>query len=251
MKIMICDDDLRDRNALVCSVKSIWPDAEIDNEDNAQAVLRLLQRGRIYDLVFMDIYLDEAENAAEEERQETETEGPGGLTAGRWIQMNFPEISMVYVSNSRDFGPEVFDINALHYLIKPLSGKNLEEVKRRYEERKKERMSLRVSTRVNGSAEIPFQRIAYIESEHNNLQIHLLNGSVFIVRDSVQNYMKKLDERFLRVNRGVVVNMEAVDKMNTDSCEIAGKVFMLSRKTKKDSRQRYHNYLFETAMRAM
>ena len=93
--------------------------------------------------------------------------------------------------------------------------------------------------------EIPFQRIAYIESEHNNLHIYLLNGTVFTVRDSIQNYMDRLDDRFLRINRGVIINMEAVDRMNVDSCEIAGKIFLLSRKTRAESRKRYNDYLFE------
>ena len=61
--------------------------------------------------------------------------------------------------------------------------------------------------------------------------------------------MEKLDERFLRINRGVIVNMEAVEKMNTQSCEIAGVTFMLSRKTRAESRKKYNDYMFEAAMR--
>ena len=68
------------------------------------------------------------------------------------------------------------------------------------------------------------------------------------VRGSLQEVMKNLDERFLRINRGVIVNMEAVDRMNTDSCEVGGMIFMLSRRQRADSRRKYNDYIFRHYM---
>ena len=232
MNIMICDDDKPEREALLQCVREVWPMAEIAQADSAQTVLQMIRKGQIYDLIFLDIYLDK-EN---------------GIDAGKWIYSNFPEMNMVFVSNSRDFGPELFAINALHYLVKPCGRSGMEEVKKREEDRLRKDAVVQIRSRTRDE-EIPFQRIAYIESEHNNLQIWLINGSVVTVRDSIQNFMNKLDDRFLRINRGIIINMEAVEKMNAASCEIAGKTFMLSRKSRADSRRKYNDYLFETAMR--
>lgn len=228
MKIMICDDEKEAREFLRGCVENVWTGSEIQEADSAQAVLQLIRKGQTYDLLFLDIYLHEMD----------------GIEAGKWIKDNFPEINMVFVSNSRAFGPELFEIGALHYLVKPCGVKEMEEVKRRFEDRRRQDAFLRIRSGAQGK-EIPFQRIAYIESEHNNLHIYLLNGTVFTVRDSIQNYMDRLDDRFLRINRGVIINMEAVDRMNVDSCEIAGKIFLLSRKTRAESRKRYNDYLFE------
>ena len=60
--------------------------------------------------------------------------------------------------------------------------------------------------------------------------------------------MEKVDERFLRVNRGILVNMEAIEQMNTDSCQVAGMIFMLSRKERAANKRRYNDWLFKTAM---
>ena len=60
--------------------------------------------------------------------------------------------------------------------------------------------------------------------------------------------MEKLDDRFLRINRGVIVNMEAIERMNGDSCEIGGITFMLSRRERAENRRRYNDWLFKIAM---
>lgn len=231
MRIMICDDEKEARDELRRCVNAVWPEAGVEEADSARTVLQKIRRGEMYDLLFLDIYLDTV----------------GGIEAGSWIRDNFPEISMVFVSNSREFGPELFAMNALHYLMKPCTVSSMKEVRRRYVERQTKNAAVRIRGGFQ-EREIPFQRIAYIESEHNNLRIHLINGSLLTVRDSLQNYMEKLDERFLRINRGVVVNMEVVDSMNADSCEIGGKIFLLSRKSRRESRRRYNDYLFEMAI---
>lgn len=235
MRIMICDDNERDREEIRRCAELVWPEAEIAQAGSARAVLEQIRKGLACDLIFLDIYLEEQEGTAE------------GILAGRWLRENFPEISLVFISNSREFGPELFELNALHYLVKPCSLRAMREVRRRYEERHSREAVVEIPSGA-GEQSIPFQRIAYIESEHNNLQIHLLNGSVLTVRDSVQNYMEKLDDRFLRINRGVIVNMEALDRMTADSCEIGGKIFLLSRKSRAESRRRYNDYMFRAAM---
>ena len=94
------------------------------------------------------------------------------------------------------------------------------------------------------SCRLPYQKIIYIECVHNYLHVHLTAGTVVIVRGSLTEFMKKLDERFLRINRGVSVNMEEVEQMSTDSCKINGLIFMLSRRQRTENRQKYNEYMF-------
>ena len=42
--------------------------------------------------------------------------------------------------------------------------------------------------------------------------------------------------------------MEAVEKMNLDSCEIEGLVFMLSRRQRAEKRRKYNDYIFKYYM---
>ena len=230
MKIIVCDDVKEDREELRQKVEKIWPHTQVEEISSGEELLGNIRRGESYDLIFLDIYMDSV----------------SGIDAGKWIHDNFPEMNMVFVSSSRDFGPELFQINAMHYLVKPYGLEELKEVKRRLLQRREKDAVIRLDGREK--EEIPFQRITYIESSHNNLEIHFFSGGMITVRDSIRNFMEKLDDRFLRINRGVVVNMDAVEKMNSDSCEIAGLTFMLSRKTRHESRKKYNDFLFQRAM---
>ena len=233
MKIIVCDDDRYERDFLLNRIREVWPEAVTEAAERGQEVIRKVQTGRAYDLVFLDICLEE---------------GMSGIDVGKWIYRNFPEIKMVFVSSSRDFGPELFEIDALHYLVKPYGKKEIEEVRRRYEERAGRDAVVNIRIR-HHEERLPFQRIAYIESAHNNLQIHLIGGAVLTIRESIHNIMERLDDRFLRINRGIVINMEAVERMKADSCEISGLTFMLSRRNRGDIRKRYNDFLLDAAVR--
>lgn len=231
MRILVCDDMRNDRENLVQNIKSVWPGAAVEEAADGGEVIEKVRKGQVYDLIFLDIYMDHLD----------------GIEAGKWIYENFPGMYLVFVSESRDFGPELFEINALHYLVKPCRREDLWEVRRRFAERERKDAVVQVGNR--DKDDIPFQMITYIESVHNNLEIHLLSGGMVTVRNSLQNFMEKLDDRFLRINRGIAVNMDAVEKMNTDSCEICGMTFMLSRKTRQESRKKYNDFLFASVVR--
>ena len=64
----------------------------------------------------------------------------------------------------------------------------------------------------------------------------------------MQEAEEELDGRFLRISRGVIVNMDAVERMNYDSCEIDGMTFMLSRGQRMEYRRKYNDYIFSRYM---
>lgn len=232
MKIAVCDDEKQDREQLCGDLRALWREAEIDAFENGADVFRRIQQGYYYSLVFLDIFMSR-EN---------------GIETGKEIRTYFPEIPLVYISNSRDFGPEAFELDALHYLVKPYSREALQEVKRRFEELGRKRKTAVLHLGREKQQKIPLHMITYIESSHNNLLIHLITGSVVKIRGSIQGFMEGLDERFLRINRGVIVNMESVERMDSDACEVGGMTFMLSRKEKTENRKKYSDWLFRSAM---
>lgn len=187
--------------------------------------------GEAYGLIFLDIFMEETD----------------GLEIGGEIRRRFPETELVFVSVSREFGPEAIDLDALYYLVKPYRRGLLFKIKKRFNRIHMPQLEV-YDADIRQNQKIPYRRIVYIESIHNYLYIHLATEAVVRVRGSLQEVMKNLDERFLRINRGVIVNMEAVDRMNTDSCEVGGMIFMLSRRQRADSRRKYNDYIFRHYM---
>lgn len=234
MRIAICDDDREDIKALKESLEGIWPEAEIDGYEDGERLIEAQGPEGIYDLIFLDIFLEKSD----------------GISIGRKIKETWPDVELVFISSSKEFGAEAFEINALFYLVKPHRSELLLEIKNRF--RKKHVSSVTIydaGSRQN--QDIPYHRITYIESLHNYLYIHLVTGMTVRTRASVSEFMERLDERFLRINRGVIVNMEAVEKMNLDSCQIDGLTFVLSRRQKTENRKRYQDYMFQHYMDEM
>lgn len=232
MNIAVCDDEREDREELCRDLAEIWEGAQIDVFENGVDVVRKIQQGFYYDLIFLDIIMEQSD----------------GIMTGKEIRRYFPGIELVYISISRDFGPEIYELNALHYLIKPYTREKLEEVKIRFLRRSERRRRAVIHLDREKQQDIPLHMITYIESSHNNLLIHLITGSEVKIRGSIRGFMERLDERFLRINRGVIVNMESIEQMGADSCEIAGITFMLSRKGKAENKKKYSDWLFRSAM---
>ena len=109
-------------------------------------------------------------------------------------------------------------------MLKPGDAEKLEAIRKRFQKYQERRVVVRLSK--DHIEDLPYHRISYIENDHNNLLIHLTNGSFLQIRESMQRFMENLDERFLRVNRGIIVNMEAIERMDCDSCRVEGLIFM-------------------------
>lgn len=230
LKIAVCDDYREDRNVTSETLASVFESAQISAYAGGRELLETIEGGGSFDLIFLDIFLKEED----------------GLLVGRQIRKLLPKTQLVFVSNSREFGPEAYDMDALHYLVKPIGTEQLLEVQKRFFRRWERSVVVRLN---HPQQDIPLHLITYIESAHNDLVIHLLSGSTVTVRESLSKMIERLDERFLRINRGVIINMEAVEWMKSDSCQIAGMVFMLGRKHRMENRKRYHDWLFEMTMR--
>ena len=208
MRIAVCDDVQADLDEMRHQLMETWQDAKIDTFIRSTELLPRIKSGVRYDLVFLDIIM-KPEN---------------GIVLGHRIMQEVPDSKLVYVSNSREYGPEIYELNIFYYLLKPCDAEKLEAIRKRFQKYQERRVVVRLSK--DHSEDLPYHRISYRETDHHNLLIHLTNGSFLQIRESMQRFMENLDERFLRVNRGTIVNMEAIERMDRDSCRVEGIIFM-------------------------
>lgn len=234
MRVAICDDDRKDARSLKESLEDIWSGVKIDEYEDGNRLIEVQEAEGSYDLIFLDIFMKES----------------NGICIGRKIKERWPDTELVLISSSKEFGAEAFEMNALFYLVKPHKRELLQEIKSRFQKKHVSKVTIYDSAS-RQNQDIPYHRITYIESLHNYLYIHLVTGMTVKTRSGVTEFMERLDERFLRINRGVIVNMEAVEKMNLDSCQIDGVTFVLSRRQRVENRKKYHDYIFQYYMDEM
>lgn len=227
MRIAICDDDRRDSTILTEMLREIWPEAKLAVFQDGESLLKVRREGQKMDLLFLDIFLKDM----------------SGIELGKIIRRDSPEQELVLVSTSKEFGPEAYELDCLFYLVKPLQKDRLQEVKHRYS-RKYATDLVVYDVELRYEQKISFEKVTYIESYHNYLFLHLVANAEIKIRSSMKEFAAQLDQRFLQINRGIIVNMEQVERMNPDSCEIDGKVFMLSRRQRAECKKKYMDYIF-------
>ena len=75
---------------------------------------------------------------------------------------------------------------------------------------------------------VVFADVLYVESEHNYVTIHTAQKK-FVVRTTLQEFLENLDpERFVRIHRSFIVNLDKIEKINTSNIIINGREVPIS-----------------------
>jgi DNA-binding LytR/AlgR family response regulator len=82
---------------------------------------------------------------------------------------------------------------------------------------------------------VPFKNILYLESDHIYVKVATAEERTFLVRSSLQQFMNNFDpEKYFRVHRSFVVNLDWIDSINFHYLTIRGKQIPISRNFRDD-----------------
>ena len=132
-----------------------------------------------------------------------------------------PATSIIFVTAFEQYAVRAFEINALDYLLKPVSEARLHEAVGRLstgpvlEKHKAQQLRpqdpLFICTRQERQF-VPLENILMIRSEGGNYTtFHLNNGNTPVVRATLNHWERRLPpKQFVRVHRTAIVNLHAV-----------------------------------------
>nr|WP_269141854.1 LytTR family DNA-binding domain-containing protein [Lientehia hominis] len=232
MLAVICDDLAPDREILLgyCAryaKENRLPIATLAYE-NAGELLQS-QEARAAAVMFLDIYMD----------------GALGVDAARILRGKGYLGALVFTTTSQEHYADGFDVEAAHYLLKPVSWDAFCEAMRRVHARIN--LSMR-RVRVNAGrdeVDIDASGIKYIEVYGHKTVLHTVRGEM-----AVSQSLTALEERlggnpFLRCYRYFIVNMDFVKRMNKDSFLMKdGREIPLARDGRAALKSRYMAYVF-------
>lgn len=143
------------------------------------------------------------------------------------------DVKVIFVTAYREYALEGFALDAADYLLKPLSYasflKSVEKVHNRYfnrtldDKRDRDYIFLRSGYR---TIRVNFSDILYIESKREYLDIVLSDGQIITTHGSLGSMEEKLPrDRFIRVHRSFIVNLDEVKVMERNSI-IFGKQYI-------------------------
>lgn len=232
MLAVICDDLAADRETLLgfCARyarENRLPVATLAYE-NAGALLGN-REARSADVMFLDIYMD----------------GALGVDAARILRGKGFRGALVFTTTSREHYADGFDVEAVHYLLKPVSWDAFCEAMRRVHDRVSAGAKRVRVTAGREELDIDVSGIRYIEVYGHKTVLHTVRGE-FAVSQSLSALEEALGgDPFLRCYRCFIVNMDFVKRLNEDSFLMKdGREIPLSRDNRAALKSRYMAYVF-------
>lgn len=177
------------------------------------------------DLVFLDINMPEI----------------SGLSFARSINK---EVKIIFTTAYREYAVDGFDLQAVDYLLKPISFERLLQAMNKYRNetpkmvmpnpvkiayKKDDFIFVRTERKM---AKINFSDIVYVESLSDYIKIHLTDKTV-VTRETITNIEAKLPPNdFMRTHRSFIVSKHKIESYTSEFIEIGNKQIPISRSYK-------------------
>lgn len=162
MRIAICDDLQEQREILQRLL------AEYFSENGLQAEFSqytcgedLLKSEKSYDLIFLDIYMD----------------GISGIETARQLKEKEPACLIVFTTTSMEHGADAFEVDAFHYLVKPIDPVKLHNVLCRWRNLLSEIHTVEIKSG-RGSRKVPVRDILYVEVLGRSCCVHTASEEI-------------------------------------------------------------------------
>ena len=234
MRIAICDDDQQEVDRFVRVLQG-WDLAQsVECFYEGDVLLATARVSPPFDIVFLEIYM------------------PCGnvIYIAEALREISPETGIVFITNSKEHAVDAFSLRALHYLIKPVTAEDVREAFHRLTMARANRRETISFTVRRNKYTIFLDQISFLESVNHAVEVLMSDGQRLKVWESLNELEQKLDERFLKINRGTVVNMGHIRQMGIDSCVLMdGRRLFIATRKRTAARAAYDDYLLSQRKR--
>ena len=216
-RFAVCDDSSADR-AYVTALIEAWGCSrdillQIEDYPSAEAFLFAYEGNETVDVLFLDIEMGDM----------------SGVELAKRLRQMGAGLQIVFLTGYMEYIAEGYDVEALHYLIKPVAQEKLGAVLDRAVERLKTRENVLLLSLHDGVVRLPLYEIRYLEVMKNYVTLHAVEE--YSVKRSLSELTKELDESFYRIHRSYIVNLRFVKRITRTEVTLKdGAALPLSRK---------------------
>ena len=153
-----------------------------------------------------------------------------GMAAAKYVREMDPEVVIIFVTNLAQYAIQGYAVNALDYVLKPISYFSFSQRLSRALQYVRRREADYVTVAVKGGAmKLEVDGIYYAERLGRQLMLHTRNG-IIASTATLQQLEEALEGKgFARCNKGYLVNLEHVDGVQDGCAVVAGDRLLISR----------------------
>ncbi|PWK19698.1 LytR/AlgR family response regulator transcription factor [Xanthomarina spongicola] len=221
---LIVDDEAIAREIIATHLSKISNIHIVASCSNAMEAFNEISNNDI-DLVFLDINMPEI----------------SGIAFAKSINKN---IKIIFTTAYRDYAVEGFELQAVDYLLKPISFERLLKAVNTYFEvysdsKNNETLEIESNNFMfvrsdRRMIKIDFDAIIYIESFSDYIKIHLANETI-VTRETISAIEAKLpNKQFIRIHRSFIIALAHISSFTNEHIVIHGQALTISRSYKKE-----------------
>lgn len=172
-----------------------------------------------YDIILMDI----------------EMKFMDGMSAAEEIRKIDTEVVIIFITNMTQYAIRGYAVDALDYVLKPVSYFALSQRLNRAIGRMRKRESKMIMVNMKGGiVRLNIANIYYIESQGHTLILHTILGDYETSGTMKEMESKLLGMNFCRGNKGYLINLQHVDGISDGCAIVKDEKLILSRARKKE-----------------
>ncbi len=199
INIAICDDSLIDLQ-YIKSIVEKWKNktnltCKISLFSSAENFLFNYSDFKEYDILLLDI----------------EMKNMDGVTLAKTIRKDNKLVQIIFITGYSDYILDGYDVDALHYLMKPVNSDKLEQVLTKAVSLINKNEKCLKLTIYGQMYRIPLQEITHLEVIQNYVTIY--SKEKYTIKKTLREIEKLLDDRFFRVSRSVIVNLHYISRV--------------------------------------
>lgn len=180
----------------------------------------------VWDIIFLDIEMPLLD----------------GMSAAERIRAQDPEVILIFVTNMAQYAIRGYEVDALAYLLKPVSYGAFHMKMRKAQRILDSRSAPSVLLMSEGRAvRLDAADVYYVEVQDHQLIYHTRSGE-YRLFGSLRSVEKQLSQGFARCNQCYLVNLRHVDGIREDCVQVGADRLKISRARKKEFMQNLSDY---------
>ena len=215
-KIAVCDDE-QNQIEYITSIVTAWSaheghSCEIRTFASAETFLFEYEEDKAYDILLLDV----------------EMKNMNGIELAKRIRKDNNRAEIIFITSHFEFVGEGYEVDALHYLIKPISSDKLTQVLTKAAEKLSVEPPSVVISCDGETFKLYESDILYMESSLHYIVIHTKDKE-YKIKENMSVFENKVSDDFYRIHRSYLVSLKHITRISRTSVNIGSTELPLSR----------------------
>lgn len=197
LSIAVCDDEIIECCNIAGKIRGILEELKtpcmIRQFNSGQ---ELLQASEVFDIVFLDIIMRD----------------PNGMKTAQVLRHRLPNMILVFISSSREYVFEAYDVEAFQYLLKPIDSRKLSRIlQKAITKTEKHPQEFMMISKERQRKKLFLDEIYYLEIRGRKVDIHT-KGGIVTYYEQIGTLEKNLRNKgFFRCHKSYLINLKYVN----------------------------------------